>query len=463
MKRILSLLLITTMLLMLLVPGMAFAAKSKKMDTDLPPWTEDNARQYVQDYIDHKNLDVLYSYYDLQIRRYMPEDTYQNLLSEIEWLTGGIVGLDEDYYDCFEEEEYQTKTHVFHLHMEKQDLKVYFTHKNQDNDWEVMYLEFSPTENMDPTNSFSVDEEAAQKEVYTEREVVIGEGTDFPLQGILTMPVYATIGKKFPACVLVHDVGPMDKNATLGATHFFEDLAHELAEHGIVTLRYDKRTFVYGETADMTVREEVIEDAVLAGQLLAGYNEIDSDTILVVGHGFSGPLVPRIASEIEGLFDGMILIGSSTVPYVKQLFESADLNGMTDKEISNLRDLVRNIGDISEDKARATELFGKNGYYFHEMESYDHIRMISKMQLPTYIVQGRNDAYVTEDDGWRKYSEELSPFSRFVSWKCYRGLNHLLANDLSVDLFGKPQYAVDAGIDGPAVRDLADWINAQQH
>ena len=65
---------------------------------------------------------------------------------------------------------------------------------------------------------------------------------------------------------------------------------------------------------------------------------------------------------------------------------------------------------------------------------------------------------VTENQGWRAWAEELKNYGAFVSYQSYRGINHLLSNDLSVDENGMPQYAVDAGIDVTAVRDLAGWI-----
>ena len=380
------------------------------------------------------------------------------MLIELEWMTGEFICLGE--YSSFEESARESMTHVVHLHMEKQDLDVYFTHKNQEDDWEVMALEFVPAEKQEVDVGFAVGAQASAEPAYKELQITVGEGGEYPLSGILTLPDNLADGQKVPGCVLVHDEGPLDMNASVGATRFFEDLAHELADMGVASIRYDKRTFTYGENADMTVAQEVADDAVLAARLLSENEHVDGDTIIIVGHGFGGLVAPRIAQACEA--DGMILIGSRPETYARQLLEDYKFTGMSADEEDYYRDMARNMNRKSEEEARSIELFGRNGYYFWEMEQYNPLTLITRLSIPTYIVQGRNDAAVSENDGWRAWREELKNYGQFVSYASYRGLNHMLANDLSVDENGNPQYAVDAGIDVTAVRDLANWVLARQ-
>ena len=66
----------------------------------------------------------------------------------------------------------------------------------------------------------------------------------------------------------------------------FKDLAEGLSARGIAVIRYDKRTFVYGKQMrtdkEITVREETIEDAVLAADFLRRDPRIDSNKIIVL-------------------------------------------------------------------------------------------------------------------------------------------------------------------------------------
>ena len=213
-------------------------AKNNQMNEGVPVWTEETVREYALDYISGKDMTRLWNYYDLQIRRYMPPQAYENLLIDMEFLTGDFQALGS--YRSFEEPENQLKTHVLHLCMEQMDVDMYLTHKNKEDDWEIMALEFVPAEE----DNLGTEIIGAYENVYTETPVVVG--TDqYPLNGVLTMPVSTEAETKVPACVFVHDFGPYDYDLTLGKTKMFKDFAAELAEMGIASMRYDKRTFSY--------------------------------------------------------------------------------------------------------------------------------------------------------------------------------------------------------------------------
>lgn len=458
MKRFIAILLTAAVLFALPVQALA---KSKRMDADVPVWTEETVRQYIQDFVDGSKMEELYSYYDLQIRRYMPEVTFESLLTELEWLTGDLISLGE--YSCFEDvvrltgdQTIPIKTHIVHMHMEKQDVDAYLTHKNMEDDWEIMAIDFIPVAKQEIDAGFSVDPQFTAAVAYEEIPVVINEGTQYQLNGMLTLPANLSEGQKVPACVLVHDDGPLDMNASVGATRFFEHLAQELADMGVASIRYEKRSFVYGEAE--TVYDEVVADAVAAVELLSKNEQINDQAIVVLGHGFGALVTPYIADESNGLVSGMILLGSRPESYARQLLEDADLSGLSREEASLLNDTVRNLRRKTEAEVRGMEMFGRDGYYYWDMEQHNHVLLIMNLELPTYIVQGRNDANVTENEGWRTWAEELKNYGQFVSYQSYRGLNHMLANDLSVDQNGNPQYAIDAGIEVTAVRDLANWI-----
>jgi len=78
--------------------------------------------------------------------------------------------------------------------------------------------------------------------MYSEK-VVIGQGTEFPLKGLLTFPD-GTEGP-VPAVVMVHSSGSSNMDEKVMKLTPFRDLAEGLARHGIASVRYDKRSFVY--------------------------------------------------------------------------------------------------------------------------------------------------------------------------------------------------------------------------
>ena len=155
--------------LMMGVLPVSALAKSKQMEDGVPVWTEETVKQYAEDYIGGRDMSRLWGYYDLQIRRYMPQQTFECFLTDLEWMTGHFLQFGS--YRSFEEEELQLKTHVLHLCMEKQDLDLYFTHKNKEDDWEVMAVQFVPVEKERYDPSVKVGE---KEKAYTETEFSFG-------------------------------------------------------------------------------------------------------------------------------------------------------------------------------------------------------------------------------------------------------------------------------------------------
>ena len=100
--------------------------------------------------------------------------------------------------------------------------------------------------------------------------IVVGAGTKYPLNGLLTLP--GDLSKPVPAVVMVHGSGASNMDEKVMKLTPFKDLAEGLARHGIASLRYDKRSFAHGlkmiRNRSLTVKEETIEDAILAVKML---------------------------------------------------------------------------------------------------------------------------------------------------------------------------------------------------
>ncbi|HXX77724.1 MAG TPA: DUF3887 domain-containing protein, partial [Ktedonobacteraceae bacterium] len=148
------------------------------------------------------------------------------------------------------------------------------------------------------------------QDVFTEREVQIGKG-EWVLPGTLSVPVGEGL---FAAIVLVHGSGPQDRDETIGPNKPFRDIAWGLASQGVVVLRYDKRTKVYPQQmrelpGTLTVKEEVIDDALAAVSLLRSIPEVDSQRIVVLGHSLGGYVLPRIGVADRGIAGLIVLAG----------------------------------------------------------------------------------------------------------------------------------------------------------
>ncbi|HWI61215.1 MAG TPA: alpha/beta fold hydrolase, partial [Symbiobacteriaceae bacterium] len=144
---------------------------------------------------------------------------------------------------------------------------------------------------------------------FTEKEIVIGEGTAFPLPGTLTMPKGEG---PFPLVVLVHGSGPNDRDESVGGVKMFRDIAQGLGSKGIAVLRYEKRTREHSQKTALIpnfgLKAETVDDALLAVKYAAGLDGVDPHRIYVLGHSQGGYAIPRIIDQdTEKLIAGALI------------------------------------------------------------------------------------------------------------------------------------------------------------
>ena len=135
--------------------------------------------------------------------------------------------------------------------------------------------------------------------MYSEK-VIIGEGTAFPLNGKLTFP--DGVSGPVPAVVMVHGSGSSNMDEQVMKLTPFRDLAEGLAKQGIASIRYDKRSFVHARKMlrqCITVKEETIDDALLAINMLKSDPRIDKERIFILGHSMGAMLAPRIDRNLS--------------------------------------------------------------------------------------------------------------------------------------------------------------------
>lgn len=305
-------------------------------------------------------------------------------------------------------------------------------------------------------------EEAPLPDNLIEEEVVVGEGTTYPLPGTLTLPKNASGPLK--AVVLVHGSGPHDRDETVGPVKPFRDIAWGLAEQGIAVLRYDKRTFVHGKSftldfpATFTVKEETVDDAVAAAKLLKADNRIDASQVYIIGHSLGGLLAPRIDAD-GGDFTGLAILAGSP----RTLWEiigdqnAAVIAGMDDADpakqasealVAAELEKAKNLGKLTDEEAQAQTVFGVPAYYFKEMDDRSTAELAARLTKPVLVLQGESDVQVYADKDYVLWKEVLKNNTK-ASYKLYPELNHFFTRDSD---------AGDNKVDSQVVQDLADWI-----
>ncbi len=307
--------------------------------------------------------------------------------------------------------------------------------------------------------------------MYREK-IVIGEGSEYPLNGMLTIPD----GKAgpFPAVVLVHGSGASNMDEKVIKLMPFRDLADGLAAHGIASIRYDKRTFVHGRkmmkanASGMTVREETIEDVLLALRLLRSDKRIDSNNIFLLGHSMGAMLAPRIDAE-GGNAKGLIMMAGT--PHrleeivLRQLRQSRSGNPMlgivTGIEEKYFARKFRGLYDMSDEEARKKKFAGNVSlYYFKEMGRKTAADYLLESSKPALIMQGGRDFQVLADDDFKAFKELLAARDN-ITYKLYPELNHCFVPAVYDNILkASKEYGVERHIGEDVISDIAEFIHS---
>jgi hypothetical protein len=258
------------------------------------------------------------------------------------------------------------------------------------------------------------------------REAAVFVGDEpWKLGGTLTLP--GGTGP-FPAVVLVHGSGPLDRDETVGPNKPFRDLAYGLA----------------------------------AVRLLRRRPEVDSRRVFVLGHSLGGMMVPRIAKQDPSLA-GVVAMAGPARPLadvmLAQMRFVAGLDGVVDDEEQ------AQLGMLQKDVARAksanlsptANVLGAPGSYWLDLREYDPAAAAAALTLPILVLHPEGDYQVTAEDlaAWQKALAGKPN----ATIKSYPGLTHLFMPAKGTP---SPHDFETPGQVSPAVMgDVAAWLLAQ--
>ena len=298
-------------------------------------------------------------------------------------------------------------------------------------------------------------------------KITVGAGTAYPLNGLLTLP--DDLCAPVSAVVMVHGSGPSNMDEKVGKLTPFKDLAEGLAKHGVASLRYDKRTFAYARKMakmDPTVKEETIDDALLAIDLLKNDPRIDPERIFLLGHSMGAMLAPRINAE-SGSLRGLILLAGT--PYrleevvLRQLKQSGSgnalLRAIVGLEYKIFSKKFDGLYEMSDDEAKKKKFAGKLSlYYFKEMGQKTAADYLLEHDKPVLILQGERDFQVLADVDFKQFQVLLAG-RRNTIFKLYPDLNHLFVPALYDSVLKvSREYSTARQIGDDVICDIASFV-----
>lgn len=300
---------------------------------------------------------------------------------------------------------------------------------------------------------------------------VVSQGIDVPtplgpLSGTLTLPKGAG---PFPAVVLVAGSGPQDRDETIGPNKPFRDIAIGLAKTGVASLRYDKRTLVYGTKMvdkPYTVDDEVTDDALAALQVLAKQDNVDPDRLFVLGHSLGAMMAPRIGKRDPQLA-GIVMLAAPARPLLevsaaqvrelgKREHVGADKIAASEQAIKDERKLLETADPAHPPKG---VFFHAPQSYWLSLHDYNQVAVAKGLDTPMLILQGGSDFQVSPEDDFAVWKKALAD-EPDVAFHLYPDLSHLFMPAGSTGTTA--DYATPGHVAPEVIHDIARWIKAQK-
>lgn len=304
------------------------------------------------------------------------------------------------------------------------------------------------------------------KAMYSEK-ITVGAGTQYPLDGMLALPDQFPL--PVPAVVMVHGSGPSNMDEKVGKLTPFKDLAEGLQKRGIASLRYHKRTFSYGRKMvkqEATIREETIEDACFALDLLKSDPRIDSSKIFILGHSMGAMLAPRIDAE-WGYAKGLIMMAGSPCRMeeimLRQLKQGESgnpvLKWILEMQSQKFARKFDKLYEMSDEEARKQKFpGGVSLYYFKEMGKRTAADYLLENRKPVLIMQGGKDFQALRDVDFVQFQEVLKGKNN-VEYREYPQLNHVFVEAIYDDILkASGEYRVERHIGDEVLDDIAEFI-----
>ncbi len=310
-------------------------------------------------------------------------------------------------------------------------------------------------------------------QTYLESDVLVGSG-HWLLDGTLTLP---TGPSPYPVVILVHDIGPFDRDSTLGPNKMFRDLALGLASRGIAVLRYEQRN--YGEeriqkiaaisqvlTGVVTADWLIIEDVQEALTLLRSDGRFDPRAIFILGHGLGGLMAPRIATR-DPAVAGLIIVNGMGRPPQDILLDRVKyylgLDGQIDeKERMQIEDLEKKVArtkapDLTASAPAEEMPLGRQPEFWMDLRDYRPAELAAHLNQPMLVLYGGRNYLVPAQD-FEIWKKQLSD-RKNVTFELYPTLNHLMMD--GQERPDEDEYLRPNHVDIKVIEDIVHWVRQQ--
>ena len=294
---------------------------------------------------------------------------------------------------------------------------------------------------------------------YMEQYVTVGK---YSIHGLLTLPKDV---ENPPVVILIPDSGSVDMDSTIYSNKPFANIAHGLARRGIATLRFNKRYNQYSKLANnnYTVKDDILEDANSAIELMVKDSRIDSKNIFIIGHGLGGSLAPKIARE-NSKVRGIISLAGSPRHYADVLYDQyvCEIGASNLKENDKLQEINQTRKDVEKikslEKGGVGLILGYSKTYWKSLNKIDIESNVNNLKIPMLFLQGKDDFQVYSAVDFVKWKDILKD-KKDCSFIEYEGLNHYFIKSNGKDITeAADEYKIKGKVSSDVINSIAEWI-----
>lgn len=264
--------------------------------------------------------------------------------------------------------------------------------------------------------------------------------------------------------VMVHGSGPNDMDESMGPNKIFKDLAYGLANQGISSIRYNKRSYDYPTEMtkyinSITIDQLVVDDAVNAIELA---KEFGAKKVILIGHSLGGHMAPKIAEKAK--LSGVITLAGNASPLSELILPQYEYLMLNDPETQiteialntlNFQLNKLNSGDYDSTTVGAMLPLGLPGSFWFSLKDYKPTELAKKQDQPYLILNGERDYQVTEKEAKKWKNGNKYKASKTI---IYPKLNHLFYAGEGILL--PSEYEQEAHFDERVLNDIAQWIKS---
>lgn len=249
---------------------------------------------------------------------------------------------------------------------------------------------------------------------WIEEEITIGRDP-YPLTGKITIPE----GKKAPVVILLADAADSDMDGTIGKNENkpLRDIAQGLAERGIASVRYNRRSFEYSGSVSTedSLYDTLFQDVWYAVDQMYNEQRVDRGKIYVLAMGKSADYMPAIVKKKAKRLSGAVMMAAKPVSATERFYSREEKN-------------------ISSDAS-----------YFMEDNS----------TIPLLMLQGEEDFQTIMND-FEQWKEIWKGRSHIV-YHSYQRLNHyFMASSGKED---QEEYDISGKVNQSVIKDIAEWCS----